>query len=245
MMRFVLCCQKWSKNRRRLLLMMMFTLGGWICLVPPRMAHAEEDVGIWAAIFAQGEVFGVKNFLYFQDIQVRMSKAGQQFSQALVRPAFGYQLPFGFSVWLGYLWASNKLTSTDVIQREHRIWQQMIWTRKFKIGFDLFSRTRFEQRWAEGSPDVSVRLRQMFKVTWFPHPKSPIGFTIWDEFFLHFNAVSWSTLAGFNQNRFFAGLTVVLSKTLKWELGYMHQWVDREPADKIVHVLGIKTFITF
>lgn len=207
--------------------------------------NSREDMGIWFGTFLETPLHKIHSpLIFYLDFQLRFSQGGQFFSQGLFRPAVGYQLPYGFSVFLGWAYFGNTLESKDPLQPEHRIWEQLNWKWKFKkAAAELYSRTRLEQRFIVTSPELSVRLRQYFRGSWFFHPKSPVGLGLGSEMFIGFNPVSWSKQTGLAQHRFLAVFLLQIHDMWRLEAGYMHQWFAGAEFDRVVHVMFFRFFV--
>ncbi|MCA2977137.1 MAG: DUF2490 domain-containing protein [Myxococcaceae bacterium] len=100
----------------------------------------------------------------------------------------------------------------------------------------LVNRLRTEERFIADTGGPSYRLRHMVRaVTRFGHD-SPLGLAVFDELFVTLNSVERGPVAGFDQNRAFAGPNV---KVAAWqsELGYMNNVVNRpaQQADRMSH----------
>ncbi|MGB8332373.1 MAG: DUF2490 domain-containing protein, partial [Polyangiales bacterium] len=70
----------------------------------------------------------------------------------------GYQIRPWMSVWLGYAWVSVFADATGTRLHENRIWEQLTLDYRNIPGFLFQSRTRFEQRFADGLPFSPVGL---------------------------------------------------------------------------------------
>jgi hypothetical protein len=204
----------------------------------------KEDSGLWTGAFFEAPIHAISpNFVFYLDSQWRFDRGATHFSQALFRPAVGYLLPYGFGVFLGYAIFGNSIAQEESLEIEHRIWQQLNWKWKFKrIALELYSRTRFEQRFLSNNADVSWRIRQYSRVSWMFHPKSPVGIGLGSEMFFALNAVSWSQSVGFTQHRAIAAFLIQLHKNVRPEIGYMNQIFV---GQRMVHVGFVRFFMTF
>lgn len=150
--------------------------------------------------------------------EVRYEPDGQLDTVEL-RPGIEYELRDGLSISGGYLYALNRRDGPD--RHEHRLWQMVSYD-LVKVGDGKFSgRSRFEERWREGTSGTSYRLRQQFG---FSHPIGDTGFSLSlsDEVTLGLNDTGWSP-DGLQENR--AKATVKWKAAgAGWELGYLNQF---------------------
>ena len=242
-----------------------------LVLLAPISVHAESasndnsndgiDFQSWNNITAIGKFdsLGITNpklanFRWWMEGQGRFGNDGTRFSQAIVRPGLGYQVNRTTQVWLGYAWAPTTAPFASTSFDEQRMWQQVSWADRFKIGpfnptFAL--RTRFEERWAEAwkspSGDTGYRFRQLARVL-IPLPQAPnFGLVLADEIFVHMNAADWGPRSGFDQNRAFAGGAYTFNKFARAEIGYMNQTLNRmnNSHNLMDHILSTNLFLNF
>ena len=243
-----------------------------LVLLAPISVHAESasndntsdsiDFQSWNNVTAIGkfETLGITNpklanFRWWMEGQGRFGNDGTRFSQAIVRPGLGYQVNRTTQVWLGYAWAPTSAPFAGTSFDEQRIWQQLSWADRFKIGpfnptFAL--RTRFEERWVEQwkdpSGDTGYRFRQLARVL-IPVPQAPnFGLVLANEIFVHMNN-AWGASgphSGFDQNRAFAGGAYTINKFARAEIGYMNQTLNRFNNTNLMdHILSTNLFLNF
>lgn len=158
----------------------------------------------------------------------------------ILRPALGLQLSDVVSVYAGYAWIPTMFNGAGRAD-EHRFWQQLILAWSLSRGWSFQSRTRTELRFGEGD-DVGFRARQFVRLGWAPR-SSPLGFVMWDEFFLGFRDTDWGNVGGYDQNRLFVGLQLAGRDWGRTEVGYMLVHLNRSP-NLLAHVLSLNLFIT-
>ncbi|MFM2302363.1 MAG: hypothetical protein RLZZ84_2099 [Pseudomonadota bacterium] len=194
---------------------------------------AQEDEQVWLAQFSTIEV-GDK-VLLFSDVQFRLTDGADRLGQVLVRPAVGYRITPTDTLFLGYAYVRTEPlngTPTD----EHRMFQQALVRIAGKPDKVIVTgRTRLEQRWLEGRPDMGWRLRQQVRMD------APVGkgvnAIVWAEPFVNFDTTTWGQRAGFDQLRVFGGLGLPLAKGIALEAGYSGQYVNRfKMADRMNHI---------
>ncbi len=217
----------------------------------PGLAQAEtdDDQGLWFMALGQGSFGSAERepskLRWWLDVQARFSNDADGFTQGLVRPAVGYALNDNTTVWLGYGWIPTSPVSGQDYD-EHRIWQQVIWSRPLnKISF--LSRTRLEQRFREGSNDTGWRLRQFFKTAYALPGKPNVSLVGYDELFFGLNDTDWGASSGFDRNRLFLGVGWRLGKNgNSVEIGYLNQYIDKTTGNDLMeHILSLNFFANF
>ncbi len=206
-----------------------------------------EDFQTWTNITANGS-FGLidpklQKLRFWLEGQGRFGYDSTTLSQGILRPGLGYSFADNASVWLGYAFIPTMEPFTRNAFNENRIWQQILWTPQTPLG-PLTSRTRFEQRFTL-NPDVSYRFRQLFRLA-YPLSFAP-GFMLvgWEELFLNLNSTG-GIVAGFDQNRAFAGVGYQFDEHIRTEVGYMNQYIYRDTTDDFVnHVLSISLLLNY
>ena len=169
------------------------------------------------------------NVIGWLDVQLRRGDAG---TQILLRPALGYQLAQDLQVHLGYLYVPNLFDAGTPTRHEHRVWQQANWYPRLGELRTLI-RPRLEQRFVAGEAGVGLRARLLLRgmLPLF----APVSGIVWDEAFVHLNAVAWGPRPGFDQNRAFAGLGLDAFPGARLEVGYLNQWVRRSDAPDLLN----------
>lgn len=238
------------KRTRRITAFWSACVVGW-CLSNPAAASAEtiDDLGGWAALFAQGalhtEDCTETPWKWWFDGQLRLFDDADGFGQSLVRPGMGYDLSESATAWIGYGWIRTSPGGIADFD-EHRTWQQLTWSQAFaSTNVDL--RSRLEQRFVETGSDTGWRFRQLAALR-RPFQSDP-RFTVvaWDEVFFHLNDTDWGARDGFDQNRAFFGFGWRPDPQSTWrvETGYLHQFINRPFQDDLSnHILSINLFWT-
>ena len=166
-----------------------------VMALPGRTAFAqtEDDFGAWFSINTQGKLRASNEdskLRWWFDGHLRYFDDSDGFNQSIFRPGIGYQLNPNTNVWLGYAWINELPTSGAPPFDEHRIWQQLIWSKKF-CQQTVSSRSRLEQRFVETGSDTGWRLRQFVKVDRPFYESSRGSFVVWDEMMLDLNTTDW------------------------------------------------------
>ena len=210
-------------------------------------AQAVDDLGVWTALFAQGELHAAGSdsdrLKWWFDGHLRFLDDANGFNQSIVRPGVGWELTGQSTVWAGYGWIrTSALRGLEF--DEHRIWQQWTWSEGLGA-WKVAHRSRFEQRFLETGDDVGLRFRQLFRVQHNLPAWRRMKMVFWDELFYNLNDPDWGARSGFNQNRAFVGLGYQPSPNCRWrvEIGYLNQVIQLPTVnDRNHHLLSINVF---
>lgn len=237
-----------SPRRRPISLLVLVLL---VLTAAPRPVSAHrEDGGGWFMLFGTGTFEPLDPALarirWWFDGQVRARDDSNGYDQTLVRPALGYTLGRGFSLWQGYLFVDEDPRGRDNFN-EHRSWQQLLWQGALSR-FSLQSRTRLEQRWVDGDGEAGWRFREFVKASVPLSSGKRFGLAAYDEVFFELNDTSAGQDTGFRQNRFFVGpyLRLDAGGMATVELGYLNQIVRRDDArDLMNHIASLNLMFRF
>lgn len=198
-------------------------------------AEAEEhEFQSWSAAFTQWSV-GKKVEFWF-DGHARRRSASSLF---VVRPAVGFRLLDNLTAHAGYAWIPT-LPDVGSLANEHRVWQQVLFTPAFEGGFAFALRPRLEQRFSDAGGDVGHRARLFARASFRP-PEADVMLVAWDEAFLQLGDTDWGAEGGFDQNRLFVGVGFPSQSGVRFEVGYLNVFLNRQPLE-IAHVLAINGF---
>lgn len=211
-----------------------------ILFLPIICISQSSDLGNWLIYIGNKKINNKWN--WHHEVQYRNYDAIGDLEQLLLRTGIGYNLtPNNNNILLGYgyIHSQNYVDNTDnkVNVNEHRVFQQFI-TRQSINRFKLQHRYRLEQRWVENS-DFKLRFRYFLSINIPINHKDILDKTwyasVYNEIFLnHKNIV-------FDRNRLYLGLGYKLNKSLKFELGYMNQFLNNQNRDQI----NLITFLNF
>jgi hypothetical protein len=219
-----------------------FTMAASI-VAAPAYAQTKEDGGIWLGLSFQGKL-GDTGLNWSAELQPRWREEGDKLNQLIIRPALFCKLDKKSSVWLGYEKVVNHPAGKASFD-EDRIWQQYSYTFDPINTVTLQNRTRLEERRVNGGRETSIRLRQMLKAN-MPLESNPnLSFILSDELFINLNDTDWGASSGFDQNRLFLGAGYVFNPTVKFEAGYLNQYVNGAKIDKMNHILSSTLSFSF
>lgn len=213
-------------------------------LVPIKNAFADkEDFQIWTPVYLT--VSHSDKLQGWYEVQPRFGENASEVNQLLLRLALGYKFNKRWSLWQGYAWTPAFVP--EYIS-ENRIYQQLLYVRKYKSSDILMSRTRLEWRWIEEVPGTAVRFRTLLRGQ-FPFDEEKVwSLVAQDEVFVNFNSPTNGPAAGFDQNRLFFGLNRRINEHLHFDGGYQWQTINtKEPGfiDNNNHILLIQCFLIF
>lgn len=197
-------------------------------------AHAEPQV--WTATFVQARLEPERGATAWLDLHARRRGGSTLY---ILRPALGWT--FGpLAVYAGY--ASIPIDADEGAgTHEQRTWQQAIYTHALGAAVKLQGRARLEQRFGAGD-EVGNRLRVFGRAQWAPDPAIALQLVAWDELFVQLDDTDWGPVAGFDQNRAFAGLGVDAGlRGVRFELGYTNVALR---GDRMDHVVAANVFVT-
>lgn len=212
-----------------------------LILIAPLSGYSQSsDLGNWLIYFGNKKINNKWN--WHHEVQYRNYNAIGDLEQLLLRTGIGYNLTENNNNLLlgyGYILSQNYFDSTDdkIDVNEHRIYQQFI-TRQSISRVKVQHRYRFEQRWVEDT-DLRLRFRYFLSLNIPINNASIINKTwyasIYNEIFIN----NKQTL--FDRNRLYAGLGYKLNDTVKFEVGYMNQFLNNNNRDQI----NLITFVSF
>lgn len=203
-----------------------------LLLMAPIFGFSQNsELGNWFIYFGNKKISDKIN--WHHEAQYRNYNAIGDLEQLLLRTGIGYNLTennnnllFGYGYILGQNYGNNTDEKTSL--NEHRIYQQFITKQSFE-GVNIQHRYRFEQRFIE--EDFKLRFRYFLGLNIALNKKQfedkTIYFSAYNEIFLN------SQENVFDRNRLYGGLGYTLSKSLRFEVGYMNQFLNIGNRDQI------------
>ncbi|MFV0305899.1 MAG: DUF2490 domain-containing protein [Moheibacter sp.] len=195
----------------------------------------ESDFGNWWIVFNNVTIKNSK-FNWHSEIQYRNYNMVGDLEQLLLRTGIGYNISENNNnILLGYgfiqseNYPSNSKDKNDKVNvSEHRIYQQFITKQNFSRWY-LQHRYRFEQRFIETDFKLRFRYFLAFNValskpkledkTWYA--------SAYNEIFLNTEETV------FDRNRIYGGIGYKLNKNIKFEFGYMNQFLNGFSRDQL------------
>lgn len=211
-----------------------------ILILPITSKAQQSDLGNWLMYF--GNKNFAERFTWHSEVQYRYYNAIGDLEQLLLRTGIGYNLTENNNnllIGYGFIQSDNYDSETGIKNpvHEHRIYQQFITRQKISL-VSVQNRYRFEQRFIED--DFKLRFRYFLSVNVPLNKKELTDRTI---YLSAYNEIFINTTQGnyFDRNRLYAGLGYLLNSKVKFELGYMNQFLPYQNRDQI----NIMTFINF
>lgn len=200
-------------------------------LVPFASFSQDSDLGNWMIYFGNKDISD--RFNWHHEVQYRNYNAIGDLEQLLLRTGLGYNLTEGNNNILlgyGYILSKNYLELNDekFDINEHRIYQQFI--TKQSIGIvNLQHRYRFEQRFVED--DFKLRFRYFLAFNIPLNNEELVDNTtylsVYNELFINTEANV------FDRNRLYGGIGYKVNSDVRFELGYMNQFLGNKNRDQI------------
>jgi hypothetical protein len=126
---------------------------------------------------------------------------------------------------------------------------RLAWLRPVLVTLSILLLAALERPGADRLREWAHRLRQQVRVALTPIPDWPWQLVVWDEIFFHLNTTGepgnprtgYPSQTGFDQNRLFLGVAYQPTASVRVELGYLNQVVNRmdRPPDQINHALSL------
>ena len=198
---------------------------------PAYLSAQDSELGNWLIFFGNKKIDSKWN--WHHELQYRNYNAIGDLEQLLIRTGIGYNLTENNNNILlgyGYILSENYIDDTDdkFDIQEHRIYQQFI-TRQRYGRVSIQHRYRFEQRFVESdfrlrfryflALNVALSEKEMIDNTWYA--------SAYNEIFLN------SEDNVFDRNRLYLGLGYKLNSFVRFELGYMNQFLPEFNRDQV------------
>lgn len=200
-----------------------------------------SDLGNWMIYFGNKKINEKWN--WHHEVQYRNYDAIGDLEQLLLRTGIGYNLSENNNNILlgyGYINSENYISDSDEKNSfsEHRIYQQFI-TKQNLGRLKIQHRYRVEERWVEDQ-DFKLRFRYFLSLNLPLNNIEIIDKTFYlssyNEIFINHKETV------FDRNRLYGGLGYKLNNLVKFEIGYMNQFLN---SGKSRDQLNIITFLNF
>ena len=204
-------------------------------------SYLEDDFLLWTQLHVNFPLKGkLKGYLFTTP---RFADNVTDISQFVLRPAIYYKLTDKLSIWQGYDWVPFL---SPKFRNENRIFQGILHEHNVSR-LKLAERFRVEERFLADSGSPIVRGRIRLKAMLPLGKKKNWGISVFDEIFINFNSSSNGPNAGFDQNRFFAGVYRNLTKRASIETGYQLFYFNhtRPRVDTLGHTLLANIYYNF
>lgn len=198
-------------------------------MMPIVASTQDSGLGNWILLFGNKKINQKVN--WHHEVQYRNYNAIGDLEQLLLRTGIGVNVTDNTNALLGYgfIRSENYISDEDKVTiNEHRIFQQIITKQSVGV-LRLQHRYRFEQRFVED--DFKLRFRYFLGLA-FPLWSNPDDV---DEFYLSaYNELFINSKQSvFDRNRLYGGLGYKLNKSLRFEIGYMNQFLSNGNRDQL------------
>ena len=201
----------------------------FLFLMPFSTFAQDSDLGNWILLFGNKKINNKVN--WHHEVQHRNYNAIGDLEQLLIRTGLGYSVANNTNLLLGYGFIRSEnytLADEKAVVNEHRIFQQVI-TKQSVDKLRLQHRYRFEQRFVE--EDFRLRFRYFLGLAYplkeYAESPKELYLTMYNEIFLN------TRDNVFDRNRLYGGLGYKLNDKLRFELGYMNQFLNNGNRDQI------------
>jgi len=200
-----------------------------VFMMPLMISAQDSDLGNWLLLFGNKKINNKLN--WHHEVQYRNYNAAGDLEQLLLRTGLGYNVADNTNLLLGYGFIRsenyNQPTEKSIVN-EHRIFQQVITKQKVNK-LRLQHRYRFEQRFVEDN--FRLRFRYFLGLA---YPLWQDSDTSKELYLSMYNEIFLNTVRDvFDRNRLYGGLGFRLNETLRFELGYMNQFLNNGNRDQV------------
>ncbi len=179
------------------------------------------------------------NWLYGFLLEGRFENQPGLFYQGLVHGQIGYFASQRIKVWLGYAWlpATRVVLKRRIHSTIERLYQQIEINALNDFNYQLFTRSRIEERRRVGDKGINLLFRQ--RMMWdFPfllvnNSYSPF---LSNELFINFNHPTWTNQKIINQNRAMFGFNFPCAPYL-CQIAYLNQYLVERSGHQMNNVL--------
>lgn len=200
-------------------------------IIPATALGQDSNLGNWLLYIGDKKIND--NWNWHHEMQYRNYDAISDLEQLLIRTGVGHNLTKNNNnLLLGYAYIHSQnyvMQSENKIKlNEHRIFQQFITRQNFGRVF-LQHRYRFEQRFVED--DFSLRFRYFLAVNIPINNKTMLDKTL---YLSSYNEIFMNTEGNaFDRNRLYGALGYRINKNVRFEAGYMNQFLTKNNRDQI------------
>jgi hypothetical protein len=217
--------------------------GAGVVTPAPASAQVITDERVWANLSLQERQGTESPWRWSGEFAVRTREGVDEVDVVIMRGLVGYDLTARSSISVGFgLIPSFPVAGGTLLEK--RLFEQYLWSGQ-SLGGSLASRTRLEQRWAEGNSGLVWRLRHQVRYSRPITPRSRYSLVGWDEIFFHANRTV-RYVRGFEQNRVFGGISRTLTDRVRIEIGYLNQFSRSVIGpNRLNHILSVGTVLVF
>lgn len=163
------------------------------------------------------------------EFQYRLKESSTKFQSFLLRPSVGYKVGDDKVVWIGFAYGQASDKNDNNIS-EIRMFQMVTFKEELgKTPIVFVSNSRIEERFFENLPNMSLRFRQLLKLSFklFDVNQHKIELFGQYAYFYNFLQADPSKLAGYDQTRVLLGIgykTKIKDRQIEFSVGYMNNY---------------------
>lgn len=202
-------------------------------------AAQENDFNVWAAQVINIEAS--EEVRIRLEAQERFTDDASRLGQLLLRPAVGYQVNDGVSVYAGYAYVLTDPEGPGQ-SNEHRFFQEVNLRLLKTDTVTITSRNRLEQRTLEEASGTAWRYRNQIALRAKISDKNNL--VIYTEPFIGINETGFQR-DGVGVWRNFVGVSVPLGEKFSLTPGYLNQYVVRTGEDLTQHIANVSISARF
>ncbi len=204
-----------------------------LCSFSQRPREVQDQNHFWWSINTKAKIAG--RWSLEADLHIRRTNFLKNNNFFYTRLGIGYSFNEQLTVSAGggHMWLANKNGATELFSNENRLVEQVQLNNK--IGkINLTQRLRIEQRWIQKVVNFQPvdENRYVNRFRYLLSLNLPISNNRKIPSLVLANELMLQTgkdivYNNFDQNRFFAGLKQQLTKSLSFDMGYMHVWQQK------------------
>lgn len=203
------------------------------------LSAQENDFNVWTAQVVTIEPS--EDLKIRLEAQERFTDDASRLGQLLLRPAVGYQITDGISIFGGYAYIMTD-PAGPAQTNEHRFFQEVNLRLVKTDNISVTSRNRLEQRTWEETDGTALRYRNQIALR--AKISEQNNLVIYTEPFIGLNT------AGFQRDgvgvwRNFVGVSVPLGKKISMTPGYLNQHSFRPGEDRSQHIVNVSLSARF
>ena len=204
--------------------------------------NLNHELMFWPTLYLQTKSH--RGFKGTFEVQPRVATEPSDFNSILLRPYVDYDINRNLQVGAGYAWVPL-FTKKGFIDEQRPFQEATVQLERGK--FKLINRFRLEERFFDVF-GFSLRLRHRIMGFYPIDKEGRWSLVAWNELFINLNDPGKGPKGGFDQDRFYLGVSRKVSDRITVNLGYQPVFVDRRQpiVDQYSHAIrmdvGILTF---
>ncbi|MDP1604263.1 MAG: DUF2490 domain-containing protein [Legionella sp.] len=198
-----------------------------LIIIPCKIYANPPSTRVWTNVIYNTHFSSHPEWLYGYVLEGRFKNQSGLFYQGLIQGQLGYSLSDTTQAWMGYTLIPNTVVEPTgrVSHTIQRIYQQLIKELINTPEYEVFSRSRIEERHRLGEHGIGLVYRQLLivnlqRLSWHDEYTPFIS----NEVFANLNKPAWGSQKPFNQNRLIMGWSFPCGKH-NCQLAYLNQFL--------------------